>query len=558
MAGYLDARPHSAGSNAVTADVRLSQDPDAFLEQLSKTIISCNIDTVIPLNDAAIRLLLIHYEYLQQKVAVGIPPPAVANSVLDKEETITAAARCGIRVPRSVASASEAAELKFPIIAKPSQAGLPKPFKIKYLHMRADLTSIVENNPTFDVGMIFQEFIPGEGVGLSTISLRGKPLQWFQHRRIHEWPVNGGVGVLVESEAVDPALARSAGQLLEALNWVGPAMVEFRREKPSGEYAFMEINGRFVGSLPLAIKCGFDLPYYDWQALHGIEPVVPRGYPVGTQLRWTSGEIFRLQELWGDPEARRRAGLTRVKAVGEFLSSFKPKVHSALFSLTDLKPGVQEVAHTIRPLALRPFSKLLPRSLRSRIRQYRQLDAKSRRVYRQLWWQRSLGMRKPARLRRGETISSVLFVCRGNRIRSPFAAALLTSIQAADGSTLRVESAGTHASPESLTDTRVAAAAEHLKIAIANRPQLLTSELVDKSDLIVTMDYQLEADIISRFPDRARQVFLLRELTLKPAHDLEILDPDKEPEPRFSQTLSTLQKSVSDLSSFLTRRDPQR
>jgi predicted ATP-grasp superfamily ATP-dependent carboligase len=49
---------------------------------------------------------------------------------------------------------------------------------------------------------------------------------------------------------------RLSEKLLQAMQWEGPAMVEYRYKPASGQYWLMEVNGRFWGSLPLAHHCG--------------------------------------------------------------------------------------------------------------------------------------------------------------------------------------------------------------------------------------------------------------------------------------------------------------
>jgi hypothetical protein len=44
-----------------------------------------------------------------------------------------------------------------------------------------------------------------------------------------------------------------AERILEALKWHGVAMVEFKVNPQTNEWVFIEVNGRFWGSLPLAV-----------------------------------------------------------------------------------------------------------------------------------------------------------------------------------------------------------------------------------------------------------------------------------------------------------------
>jgi len=517
-----------------------------------------NVDTLIPCSDKAIRTILPHYASLRH-IRLSIPDPLVVERVLDKEHALSVAERCGMRIPKTTSITNLEAllqkrqELQFPLIAKPSNAGLASPFKTEYFGRFADLSSVLEQNPTFGVRNIFQELIPGEGVGLSTIMFRGAPLALFQHRRIHEWPANGGVGVLVESEAVDPALAKTTTLLLQTIGWDGPAMVEFRRT-PRGEYVFLEVNGRFWGSLPLAIQAGLDYPYFEWQLLHGLDPRVPATYKQGLKVRWTAGEIRRLQELWTDADARRRARRTRSMALREFVESFAPGVRSALFNLADPKPGVSEAVMALEGVGTGVFKRIVPRSIRRRYHQYRQLDKRCRGTYLKLWLMRTFGLRDAKRERRLSYVSSILFVCRGNIQRSPLAAALLSSALQDGQSRCRIVSAGTHALAGSRIDPRILKAAIDLGITIQGEPQSITEELARNADLIIVMDYMLEADVLNRFPFLKNRVFLLREWTPSARSDLEILDPDKESEPEFSQRLITLREAVLQLSDALSSK----
>src|SRR5206468_12795896 len=71
----------------------------------------------------------------------------------------------------------------------------------------------------------------------------------------------GSGSSLRESTPPPPDMAEAARTLLEALQWHGVAMVEFKRDARDGLPRLMEINGRFWNSLPLAIASGVDFPF---------------------------------------------------------------------------------------------------------------------------------------------------------------------------------------------------------------------------------------------------------------------------------------------------------
>ena len=106
--------------------------------------------------------------------------------------------------------------------------------------------------------MILQEYERGEGHGVGLLMDRGRPLLAFQHRRLREVPLTGGPSSYRESVALDPRLFTFSARILGALEWTGPAMVEFKVR--GEEVSLMEINGRLWGSLAVAVKSGVDFP----------------------------------------------------------------------------------------------------------------------------------------------------------------------------------------------------------------------------------------------------------------------------------------------------------
>ena len=77
------------------------------------------------------------------------------------------------------------------------------------------------------------------------------------HRRVRENPPTGGASVCAVS-IYDGKLLDYGRRLLDALNWHGVAMVEFKRDRLSGELYLMEINPKLWGSHDLAIASGMD------------------------------------------------------------------------------------------------------------------------------------------------------------------------------------------------------------------------------------------------------------------------------------------------------------
>lgn len=137
---------------------------------------------------------------------------------------------------------------------------------------------------------VVQEFVPGSGYGLTALMRHGEPVATFMHRRLAEHDIQQGVGLAHGATAAEsvhePQLLDAGLTLLRALGWDGMAMVEFKRHARTGQFYFIEINPRFVGSLELAIAAGVDFPWmYTQLAID--EPVTgPARYRVGLKYRW--------------------------------------------------------------------------------------------------------------------------------------------------------------------------------------------------------------------------------------------------------------------------------
>ena len=70
-------------------------------------------------------------------------------------------------------------------------------------------------------------------------------------------------------------------------------MVEFRVAEDGTPY-LMEVNGRFWGSLQLAIDCGVDFPWLLYQLTQSLPATTPNTYAIGRRLRWLLGDLDSL------------------------------------------------------------------------------------------------------------------------------------------------------------------------------------------------------------------------------------------------------------------------
>lgn len=85
--------------------------------------------------------------------------------------------------------------------------------------------------------------------------------------------------------------------LLQALEWEGIAMVEYRHDPATGESALMEVNGRFWGSLPLAYHAGAEFSFLCYQLIGNNEAVANTTYRSGIRCRYMVPESRRLVRI---------------------------------------------------------------------------------------------------------------------------------------------------------------------------------------------------------------------------------------------------------------------
>jgi protein-tyrosine-phosphatase len=172
--------------------------------------------------------------------------------------------------------------------------------------------------------------------------------------------------------------------------------------------------------------------------------------------------------------------------------------------------------------------KLLRRAIISHIQAYRDLGPQEGRIYLKLHVLRALGMWRDCLWELPAGVRFVLFVCHGNIIRSPMAAAMLRKyFQEGDRPTICIASAGLHANPEGGADPRALVVAREFGISLDDhRPQRLTHTLVEQAGVILVMDYRNEAQLLAQYPEARHKVFLLGMLTEQPRlPQIEIVDP---------------------------------
>ena len=155
----------------------------------------------------------------------------------------------------------------------------------------------------------------------------------------------------------------------------------------------------------------------------------------------------------------------------------------------------------------RHLTRLMPAGLRTRLRGAAPLPWGARAVFTARWLSGTPD-RRPS-VAPGWT-RHLLFVCHGNIIRSPLAAALCRREAERQGVQVEGAPAGLHPAPRIRAAPRAAGAAASLGVSLeGHRSRPLTAAVVGDADLVLVMDFANDAELIARFPGAWRKVRLL-------------------------------------------------
>jgi predicted ATP-grasp superfamily ATP-dependent carboligase len=336
--------------------------PDAFDRFVQDLVTREQIDVVVPVTDVTTAAIAGLQDSLRGRCAMSVPAFDAFDLAADKRRLLQQAVRCGIDVPRteSVDNAGQLSQVlprvTYPAVVKPARSRIRTPngwlsTSVAVAHDAEALGRLYEERE--DLGRypsLIQEYVSGAGVGVFALCDRGEVLATFSHVRVREKPPSGGVSVLCESQPIDPALESQARRLLGALGWHGVAMLEYKRDRHTGRAALMEINGRFWGSLQLAIDAGVDFPYLSHQLALGQPIDAPSSYRAGVRSRWWLGDVDHLLARWfGDNSNLPVGAPSRWQATLAFIAPVR-NGRSEVWRFEDLRPGLRELGRYTQDL----------------------------------------------------------------------------------------------------------------------------------------------------------------------------------------------------------------
>jgi protein-tyrosine-phosphatase/predicted ATP-grasp superfamily ATP-dependent carboligase len=480
-----------------------------FLLWLEAHLAASPCDLIIPVTERTLVPLSANRQRFRN-TRLAMAAEDSLNRVLDKAETFKLAQSLGVAIPRSIylsnisQLAESVADLTYPVVVKPSHsvaagdAGYSKR-NVSYANNETELRSQCEQCLRHSP-VILQGYFQGLGAGIELIAREGEIIYPFQHIRLHEVPLTGGGSSFRVSAAIEPVLLQAAEKLIRALRWTGVAMVEFKWEPVSGKCCLMEINGRFWGSLPLAVAAGADFPAMQAElsltgALGEYPPYRQGVYcrNLASDLMWH--ELVLRSRGKGNSQRSNKTQIPTARVVLRDLARlFSPRHYFDTQSFRDPLPGLVEIKRLLGNYGGRLSGVIAGRWF-----------ARHQRL---LW--RDGTVHKSMR-----TAKTVLFICYGNINRSALAEIIMASLLPADCDK-KVLSAGFHHEEARPADARMQKIGAESGFDLSRcRSTRITRELINDSDIIFVMEKKHYDDLLSDYSRAEKKQIAKKQIAKK-------------------------------------------
>jgi predicted ATP-grasp superfamily ATP-dependent carboligase len=269
---------------------------DAFLESLGAAVGEGGYEIVFASADADMLVLAAE----RDRIRARVPYPALGamRRAMDKVELSDAARRAGLPVPPAAGSVPEARSLfgAGPAIVKErlhgATGGDGRPTHVNPLVSADDgeLERRVAEVRAAGAEPMIQPVIEGDLMAFtSVVDEAGRMLARVQQVAERTWPDGLGCSVRAHTVVVDEHLAERARVLLRELGWHGLSELQFL-VPAGGEPQLIDFNGRFYGSLALAVGAGVNLPDI-WARLATGRPATGGDARPGIRYQWLEGDL---------------------------------------------------------------------------------------------------------------------------------------------------------------------------------------------------------------------------------------------------------------------------
>jgi predicted ATP-grasp superfamily ATP-dependent carboligase len=269
------------------------QNSDALMSAVSQAIDAEGYEVVFSSDDEGVLLLSAHRDDLRAVVPYG--PHESVLSAFDKLALTRAAEAEGMAVPRTVEPTPQVmASWRGPVVVKPTLTFTGQDsgrLDTSVLDDPAGVPACVEEIRRAGGRPILQEVVNGDLCAMTVLSDQdSRIVASTQQRAELTWPPRVGVSARAVTVPLDETLSAQVAALVRRLKWFGLAQLQFLVDG-EGNFKLLDFNGRFYGSLALAVSAGVNFPAL-WALLATHRPLPPIAPPViGRRYQWFSRDL---------------------------------------------------------------------------------------------------------------------------------------------------------------------------------------------------------------------------------------------------------------------------
>lgn len=509
---------------------------DSWLNAMTNLLRSQKFALVVPCNDHAVIPLQVYRDQLRDLARLATLNDRAFTIAFDKIETFRLAQSLGVHQARGsvvttdITIAEALSGLCLPVVFKPpSSFALDDPSSrraVRRARTQTEAESLLARSRSWE-RVLIQEQFNGAGIGIEVLAKNGEILTALQHERVHE-PLEGGGSSYRKTTPLHDGMLADTRRLIAAMAYTGVAMVEFKYDRTRDDWSLIEINGRFWGSLPLAVSAGLDFPAFLYQMLVEERAVFPRSYRLGMHCRHLSSDFYW---LLANARANKKDSSLATRRVTEILSEplnvIAGRERWDTFAWDDLRPGFAELGSFAAQLTVKS-------------RRYVE-----RRIAETPWARRCTASRIAAKARNARRI---LFVCKGNICRSPFAE-LYARTRSPAG--VQISSSGSFRTQNRPSpDVAILVAGEYGVDLTQHRSRVLDKAQADEADMILTFDRNNFDEVRIAYPDVRDRIFPLGALAM--SRELDIEDPFGDDADRFRMVYASIAEAVTRLCEALS------
>ncbi len=292
---HYDERDMGHVSKYITQQIQ-SPHPEKNQAEFINLLIECsdqfNGSVLFPVSDETVVAVAQNKDQLEEYYRVACPSWQIAQQFIEKKYTYALADANGIPAPKTIIPASVAdvekyaTDVDFPCLVKPSQSHLFYDyFKRKMFPVSSadELLSVYRQAAEAGLEVMLQEIIPGDDINVVNYNAyfsESEPLLEFTAQHIRNAPPWWGSPRVVLSKNI-PEVIDPGRNILKAMNYSGYACTEFKKDERDNIYKLMEVNGRHNLSTLLAVRCGINFPWLQYQHLLFGEKLSARQYTTG-------------------------------------------------------------------------------------------------------------------------------------------------------------------------------------------------------------------------------------------------------------------------------------